>query len=72
MEYFWWDLEYYFITANVPEANKLTMVLCYFRRDAIKWWTKHVDDESSNQRKIHRLERLKTTQIHSGICEDIQ
>ncbi|WMV19765.1 hypothetical protein MTR67_013150 [Solanum verrucosum] len=59
LENFMWDLEHYFATSHVPEADKFTMVICYFYGDTIIWWrTKNVDDESANRSNVDTWEKL--------------
>lgn len=35
LENFLWDLKHYFSTSHVPENKKVTMVVCYYRNNAV-------------------------------------
>ncbi|KAL0301978.1 UNVERIFIED_CONTAM: hypothetical protein Sradi_6474600 [Sesamum radiatum] len=60
LENFLWDMEKYFQTARIPEAEKVSITSMYLTGDAKLWWrTRPSDEASANQDKIETWDVLK-------------
>ncbi|KAL0291699.1 UNVERIFIED_CONTAM: hypothetical protein Scaly_2624700 [Sesamum calycinum] len=47
LENFLWDMEKYFQTARIPEAEKVSITSMYLTGDAKLWWRTRPSDEAS-------------------------
>ncbi|KAG6524215.1 hypothetical protein ZIOFF_014107 [Zingiber officinale] len=60
LENYLWGMEQYFLTARVPETEKVTISSMYLGGDAKLWWRTHmVDDVDDGREKIDTWARLK-------------
>ena len=59
LENFIWDMEQYFTTARVPDADKLNITTMYLTGDAKLWWrTRNADDVSVGLPRIDTWDKL--------------
>ena len=60
LENFLWDMEQYFIVAQIPVGEQVTITTMYLTCDAkLWWWTRTSDDAAIGRPKIERWEILK-------------